>query len=205
MRIRPKVSLFHYFHVVTFVLFAISASAFFGLSFYNAKKTFDRESLALQENYMDTQKGMLISQVDQFIDYIIQERTKAYTQTQKLVKMRVNRGYDIATRIYEQYKNTHDDVFIQQKIIEALRLMRYENGYYFITRMDGVEILFHDRKEFEGKNLLHSNSPNIASVIEDIISMARNQKEGYYDYSWMLPSPHNEEFTRKISYLNPNC
>ena len=190
MRIRPKVSLFHYFHLVSFLLFLICAFIFFALSFYNARMTFERESTNLKEHYIETQKKMLIAQVDHFTEHVIKERNKAYAKTQKLIQMRVNQAHDIATHIYEQYKQTNDQAFIQQKIIEALRLLRYENGYYFITRLDGKAVLYTDRPEMEGLSVLHQ-----------MLQTMPREKEGYYDYTWQKPHTDPNELFRKIAYV----
>jgi len=201
MRIRPKISLFHYFHLVSFVLFIICAFIFFALNFYNARSTFERKSDNLRDHYIETQKGMLIAQVDRFTEHVIKERNKAYARTQKLIQMRVNRAHDIATQIYEKYKQTHDQAFIQQKIVDALRLLRYENGYYFITRDDGVEILYTDRPEMEGLNMLHLDNDEMKTVVAHILAIAKNEKEGFYDYSWQKTQSNVKELFRKIAYV----
>jgi diguanylate cyclase (GGDEF)-like protein/PAS domain S-box-containing protein len=201
MRIRPKISLFHYFHLISFVLFIICAVLFFALNFYNARSTFERESADLRDHYIETQKAVLIDQVDRFTEHIIKERTKAYVKTQKLTQSRVNRAHDIATQIYDKYKQTHDSAFIQQRILETLRFMRYENGYYFITRLDGVEMLYPDHPEMEHQNMLHLENSEMTSGIEHMLSIAQNEKEGFYDYVWQKPKGDSNELSRKIAYV----
>ena len=201
MRTRQKVSLFHYFHLVSFLLFLVCGIVFFALSFYNAHQTFERESSNLRDHYIETQKGILISQVNKFTEHIIQERNKAYAKTQKLVQLRVNRAHDIATQIYEKYKDTKDQAFIQTRIVEALRFMRYENGYYYITRQDGLEILYPDHPELEGQNMLHLENPKLTDVVEKLISIATQDKEGFYDYEWTNPESDSKGLFRKIAYV----
>lgn len=201
MKVRQKLSLFYYFHIITLVLLFTFAIILFLLNFYNARMIFERESAKLQDHYIETQKGILISQVDQFTEYIIKERTKTYEKTQKLIQMRINRAHDIATQIYEKYKHTHNEVFIQEKIIETLRLLRYENGYYFITRDDGVELLYSEHPEMEGKNMLLLGNHELASVIHKMLFIAKTQKEGFCDYLWYKGSNDSQELFRKISYV----
>jgi hypothetical protein len=46
-------------------------------------------------------------------------------------------------------------------ILEALRPLRFDDGrgYYFATRLDGIELLFADHPELEGKSMLEPNFP----------------------------------------------
>lgn len=201
MKVRPKLSIFRYFHTLIFILFIFFASVFFALNFYNAKTKFDRESANVRDHYIETQKGILISQVDEFTEHIIQERDKAYTKTQKLIQMRVNQAHEIATQIYKTYENTHDDAFIQKKIIEALRLFRYENGYYFITRLDGIEMLYTDNPEMEGRNMLQLDNPELTSSVRRILFMAQNEKEGFHDSLWQKPNADPQKLFRKLSFV----
>ena len=201
MKVRPKLSIFHYFHSVTLIIFLTFASLFFALNFYNAKVKFERESAEVRDHYMEIQKGILIAQVDQFTEHIIQERNKAYTKTQKLIQMRVNRAHEIATEIYQRYEKTQDDAFIQKQIIEALRLFHYENGYYFITRQDGVEMLYEDNPEMEGLNMLESENNATVSAMRHILLIAQHEKEGFYDYVWQKPHNDPSKLFRKLSYV----
>ncbi len=201
MKVRQKLSVFRYFHIITLILFLTFATIFFAFNFYNARMTFERESTNLREHYIETQKGILIAQVDQFTEHIIKERNKAYTKNQKLIQMRVNRAYDIAMQIYEKYKQTHDQAFIQEKIIETLRFLHYENGYYFMTRLDGVEILNADQPEMEGLNMLNLENHDMTSVVQQILTIAQNNKEGFDDYFWTKPQNDSKELFRKIAYV----
>lgn len=201
MNVHKKLSLFHYFHIITLLLLFTFASILFLLNFYNARMTFERESANVQDHYIEVQKGILIAQVDRFTEHIIKERTRVYEKTQKLIQLRINRAHDIATQIYEKYKNTHNEKFIQEKIVETLRLLRYENGYYFITRHDGVEMLYTDHPEMEGKNMLHLENSELSLVIQKMLLIVESQKEGFYDYLWQGKSSDSQELSRKISYV----
>lgn len=201
MRTRQKVSLFHYFHLVSFLLFLLCAIVFFSVNVYNARITFERESTNLREHYIETQKGVLITQVDKYIEHLIKERNKAYDETQKLLKMRVDRAYDVATQVYEMYKHTHDQAFIQSKIIETLRLFRYENGYHFITRTDGVEILYPEHPEMEGRSMFTMPNSDMVAMVRQMLTQVQTEKEGFFDYAWQKTADTSCPLSRKMAYV----
>ncbi|WP_263832706.1 bifunctional diguanylate cyclase/phosphodiesterase [Sulfurospirillum oryzae] len=203
MRVRQKLSLFHYFHIITLILFLTFAIIFFSLNFYNAKVKFERDSERLQANYIETKKGMLVAKIEHFLDYIAKERQKTYIHTQQIVKSRVYEAHAIATQIYEKYKNTHDDAFIQKQIIETLRLLRYENnqGYYFITRLDGISMLFPFSPELEGKNMFDSHNDQMVLANQGMLNIFKTADEGYYDYLWSKPSSKDQFNFKKVSYV----
>lgn len=202
MNLHKKLSLFHYFHIIALILFLTFASTFGLLSFYNAQTKYEKESHRLQEAYVDSKKKMLITEVDRFIEHIEEKRQQTYAQTQQLVKARVYEAHDLASKLYEKYKKTHSDAEIKTIIIETLRLLRYENnkGYYFITGLDGIEILFTDRPEMEGKNMLELLNSEGRCVVKGMLDVIHATKEGYYDYAWSKPFEIKENF-KKVAYV----
>ncbi len=200
--IHKKLSLFHYFHLIAFLVFLSFAIIFFSLSVYKAKQKFNEDVRTLQETYVASQKALLEKEVNHFIEHINQKRQSAYATTQALVRTRVYEAYDLATKMYEKYKGKLPDSQIQSMIIETLRLLRYEDnkGYYFITRLDGVEMLFSDHPEMEGHNMLHFLNYEGRCVVKGMIDIANATKEGYYEYAWSKPSVEDENH-KKIAYI----
>jgi len=202
MDLHKKLSLFHYFHIIALILFLTFASIFFALNFYNAKIKFETESHRLQKEYSDAKKKMLIMEVDRFVAHIEEKRQEAYAQAQELVKARVYEAYEIATKIYQAYHKTHSDAQIAAMIVDTLRLLRYENnqGYYFITHLDGTEILFADRPELEGQNMLKMANSEGQYVVKGMLDVIQSIKEGFYDYTWSKPLESKDTF-KKVAYV----
>ena len=202
MDLHKKLSLFHYFHIIALILFLTFASIFFALNFYNAKIKFETESHRLQKEYSDAKKKMLIMEVDRFVAHIEEKRQEAYAQAQELVKARVYEAYEIATKIYQAYHKTHSDAQIAAMIVDTLRLLRYENnkGYYFITHLDGTEILFADRPELEGQNMLKMVNSEGRYIVKGMLDVVQSTKEGFYDYAWSKPLESKDTF-KKIAYV----
>ena len=199
---KKKLSLFDYFHIVAFIMFSTFTALFIFLSYTNAQTKFERESHKLSESYLEIQKKMLSDEVNQFVDFIHSKKKEVYAKTQSTVKERVLEAHVLALSIYERYKNSHSSAQIQEMIIETLRHLRFENGkgYYFITRLDGIEMLFADKPEMEGQNMLGLKNHEGRFVVRGMIDVVKANKEGFYEYAWTKPLSNGEHF-KKISYI----
>jgi signal transduction histidine kinase len=66
--------------------------------------------------------------------------------------------------------------------------------------MDGIEMLFADKPEMEGKSMLGLKNHEGRYVVRGMIDIILAQKEGFYEYSWTKPLSEGEHF-KKISYI----
>jgi len=188
--------------MVAFIMFTTFTALFILLMYNNAHSKFEYESTQLSQNYLDSKKKILYDEVIKFVDYIHSKKRDIYSKTQHTVKNRVFEAQTLAHSIYERHKHTHTSLQIQEMIIETLRHMRFENGkgYYFITRMDGIEMLFADKPEMEGKNMLDLKNHEGKYVVREMIDIVLAHKEGFYEYSWTKPLSDGEHF-KKVSYI----
>ena len=87
-------------------------------------------------------------------------------------------------------------------ILDALRPIRFEkgSGYYFVTRLNGVNMLFADKPEMEGLNLLDVQDTRGQYIIKDMINIVRQSGEGFYEYLWTKPDSAGNDF-KKISFI----
>lgn len=156
----------------------------------------------MRSDYVIQQKTMIKSEVERAVDYIEFHRSQSEQQAKDAVQLRVYEAYAIAQNIYYQNKGSKSDSVIQQMIIDALRPIRFNNGkgYYFSTRLDGVEILFADKPEMEGVNLLDFKDAKGKFVITDMIDIARQSGEGFYSYFWTKPEEKGN-FHKKIAFI----
>ena len=53
-----------------------------------------------------------------------------------------------------------------------------------------------DRPELEGKNLIGMQDTKGKFVIKDMIDIAKNKKEGFYEYSWTKPDETRRNFPK---------
>jgi PAS domain S-box-containing protein len=165
-------------------------------------RDFNSRADQMRADYIARQKQIIKQEVNRAVDLISHEKEESEILTKSKIKSRVYEAYSIAQNIYQRNKASKSKAEIRQMILEALRPIRFENGsgYYFATRMDGVEMLFADKPEMEGLNLLDMQDKRGQYVIKDEIKIARKSGEGYYEYYWTKPDSAGNDF-RKVSFI----
>ena len=168
----------------------------------NGYKRFKKEELTLRQEYVAAQERLIKHETEQVLDYVEFKISQAETRLQQIIRNRTNEAYDIAINLYNQHKATRNPDEIKKIIKDALRPIRYNNqrGYYFVTRLDGVEILFADRPEMEGLNLIDMQDTQGKFVIRDMIAIIRKSGEGFYRYTWTKPNKSGKGFP-KVAFI----
>jgi two-component system, cell cycle sensor histidine kinase and response regulator CckA len=156
----------------------------------------------IREDYINQQKSEIQREVKRAVEIICHERAQAEKITKNKIQERVSEAFAIAQNIHQRNINTQSAYQIPQMIVDALRPIRFENGtgYYFVTRMDGMEILFADRPQLEGMNLIDMKDTRGRFVIRDMIEIGKNYGEGFYEYYWTKPETEGSDF-KKISFI----
>ena len=156
----------------------------------------------MRTDYITHQKQIIKEEVNHVVDMILYEKAQSEMLTRKKIKSRVYEAHSIAQNIYQQNKTAKSKDEIQQMILDALRPIRFEDGsgYYFATRLDGVEMLFADKPKMEGLNLLDVQDTRGQYVIKDMIKIAEQSGEGFYEYHWTKPDSAGSDF-KKISFI----
>jgi len=168
----------------------------------SAHRDFNFRSDQMRADYIARQKQIIKQEVNRVVDLISYEKAQREILTKRKIKSRVYEAYYIAQNIYQQNKTAKSEVEIQQMILDALRPIRFEfgSGYYFATRLDGVEMLFGDKPEMEGLNFLDVRNSRGQYVIKDMIEIVEQSGEGYYEYLWTKPNSKGNDF-KKISFI----
>ncbi len=152
---------------------------------------FDKRIDNVKSDFIKSQRLAIKQNVYHVVSIINSEDARIKTVINSTVKSRVGEAYAVALNIYNRNRNTKSRQEIQSMIIDALKPVRYENGtgYYFITGMDGREILS------LGKSQADSDS-----VISGMINLIKEEGEGYYKYSWPKPGGGGVLY-KKLSYI----
>jgi PAS domain S-box-containing protein len=168
----------------------------------NEHERFKKEETTLREEYVAAQESLIKNETEQVLDYVEFKISQAETRLKQIIRNRTNEAYDIAINLYNQHKATRNPDELKKIIKDALRPIRYNNqrGYYFVTRLDGVEILFADRPEMEGLNLIDMQDTQGKFVIRDMIAIIRKSGEGFYDYTWTKPNKSGKGFP-KVAFI----
>ena len=163
---------------------------------------FEEESANIRQDYIDSQKTLIREVVGQAVEYVKYSKTQTEQRLKEGVKDRVYEAHSIATHLYKRYHLTKSKAELERIIIESLRPIRFNQGrgYYFATKLNGIEKLFADHPELEGKNLINMQDTRGKYVIKAMIEIARHQGEGFYRYRWTKPNAKGGEF-QKIAFI----
>ncbi|MGD1972558.1 MAG: cache domain-containing protein [Desulfobacterales bacterium] len=188
------------YSMVILALISVGLVGYFWI--INEYTRFKKEEATLREEYVKTQENIIKNETEKVIDYIEYMKSQAETRLKQIIRNRTNEAYDIAINLYDQHRATKNPDELKKIIKDALRPIRYNNqrGYYFITRLDGVEILFADRPEMEGLNLIDMQDTHGKFVIRDMIKIINESGKGFYRYTWTKPNESNKDFP-KIAFI----
>lgn len=168
---------------------------------------FNQSAKFLKERMLDNRKKIITTEVQEVIDFIAYKRTQTEDRLKRSIKERTYEAIAIAESLYKQLKGKRPLPEIKLIAKNALRPIRYNNGrgYFFATRMDGVEMLFADRPEMEGKNLINMKDTLGKFVIKDMIEICREKNEGFIRYTWTKPNQKGKNFPKIafVKYFKP--
>lgn len=156
----------------------------------------------VRNSLYQARKEELRSQVQEAFNFIEFSKSRQEEAMKRLVGDRVEEAHEIAVHLSQVYGDGFDLNEKRRLVCEALRPIRYLSGkgYFFATAMDGVELLFADRPEIEGRNLLELSDPRGNFVIRDMIALVKKQGQGFYRYYWTKPGLKGRDFP-KISFV----
>ena len=199
---QKKISMIKFLSLRAVVMFLLISTIFIGLSVYDSYLKFKDNSQNIKSNHIDYVKEKLKWEVKHYIGLINNTKNRAVDEYKSRVVSRVNEAHSLTTGLYNSYKDIKSEEEIKKIIIETLRNIRFENqnGYYFIFDLDGIERLFADRPELEGKNMLQIHNQDNIYVVKEMIKLAKKDSEGFYSYKWTKPNKGKIEF-EKISYI----
>ncbi|RJO66231.1 MAG: response regulator [Myxococcales bacterium] len=196
--------------------FALSSFVFFGfavlvsvmigiIGYFIVSRDEDRfreEAERLRMEYVDQKKAQIRGEVEKVVDYIQYQWQQRRKRLQESIEARTKEAIGIAESIYARKHGIEPEAKVRKDALDVLRAIRFDDGrgYYFGTRLDGVEILFADRPEMEGKNLLAMQDTRGAYVIRDMIDLVKREGGGFYEYTWTKPNEEGRDFP-KIAYV----
>jgi PAS domain S-box-containing protein len=163
---------------------------------------FQGEAGRLRAEFVEKNKAEVLYQVDRAVEYIAHQVATTRSRVMDSVRTRTLEATAIARSLVTRHGAAMAPADLERMVLDTLRVIRFNDGlgYFFATRMDGTELLFPDRPELEGINLLDARSPDGRPVIRDMIALIRQQGEGYYEYAWTKPGqPGNDH--QKIAFI----
>ncbi|MBE0490806.1 MAG: cache domain-containing protein [Sulfurospirillum sp.] len=196
-----KKSLFRtiiFYTVLLCSLFAVLLIAFF---FFSSYKNHQIEIQNIQEEHIKTTRETLQWQVEHYVQMIDATKNKYENLQKQKLKERVQAQVLSMQAFFDRYKDTKTTQEIQEMILASMRNIRFEDGgYYFITRLDGIEVLFDPKKELEGTDMLALRNSSGVYVVKETIELVKKQNEGFYQYAWSKPNS-GKNAVQKLSFV----
>ncbi|WP_448211388.1 methyl-accepting chemotaxis protein [Colwellia sp. MEBiC06753] len=131
-----------------------------------------------------------------------QEVAKIESSMLKEKKVTLKNYVDIALSSIEQTINDQSIPIAERQRLAAdkLRSIVFEqskDGYIFVYKYDGTNIVTRTNTSLEGKNLIDLKDPNGVLVIKGLIDIAKSGG-GYFEYQWLKASKNAN--VSKLSY-----
>ncbi|RXJ97330.1 hypothetical protein CRV00_00385 [Malaciobacter molluscorum] len=189
-----KLSKVIFYLILIVSLFSIVIMKIFGFS-YEYKLYKDNKN-AIKEEYLEKQKLNLKIEVDKAISLIEYNYNKKEEFLNKSLKQKTYEGYNLALNLYNKYKHTKSKKQILELINSALSGIQFYDGYgyYFLIDFDG-KVVFHglNNKYNNSYKLKNYKDQNGKLILNEILEVAKKQKEGFVNWKFISPVSKKEE------------
>jgi PAS domain S-box-containing protein len=182
----------------------IFTAIFFAWLYFDIFSIYKSNMKIIKENILKEKKSLLISVVNNTISYIDYKSESIEKNLKNNIKDETLKAVKIAETIYNNNRNHISRDRIKEIIRDTIRSIRYNNGsgYFFAFDVNGIEQVFADKPELEGKNLLNVKDAKGKYVLKDMIKIATEKGEGFYTYYWTKPNVKSRGLVfKKIAYI----
>ncbi len=188
------IKLFPLFLIITFA--TISSYIFFT----EHDKHYIKETNALKEKFIYTEKLRIKNEVERIYEYISFHKENSEDELKKLIKNQVQEAHSMMSGIYETYKTKKSKDEIIEIIKASLQKMRYIDGrgYFYIYDMKGTNIFHPILKFLEGRSLWGYKDITGRLIIQNGIKILKEKKESFDEWYW--EEPITKIVKRKIGY-----
>ncbi|WP_370298779.1 EAL domain-containing protein [Pontibacterium sp.] len=161
----------------------------------------DEENTRYEAEYLDNQKSILRSEVLRVKSLLLREKEKAEAQLQDTLKGQIDFAHQIASSVYQHSLGKYTDDTIQQMILSSLQDVEInENGYFFISTLDGDMLLYPPDLSLNGEHVGLVFPDSGQDILLEIRDLAKDQKQGFIRYMWPKDGKRGEAAV-KFSYV----
>ncbi|OEU64996.1 MAG: histidine kinase [Desulfovibrio sp. S3730MH75] len=175
---------------------------FGGMILYFLISNYQKDCAETEKFHMGNAKDTLKTELFRIQDYINFNISTANTVAAHSIKAEVNKAEEVATHLFNTYKDSMSETELKQLIKEALRNLTRKNkiDYTFILEMEGTQILSSNHPELEQTNVLSLQGPDGSFINKAIIALAVSQKEGFINQNWSESGPKKNTHTQ-LEYI----
>jgi len=169
--------------------------------YFEYKRTYLEEKKMMEKEFISLNKKLIKNNVEIVYNTIIEMQKNTELELKKSIKQRVYEAHTIATKIYNENKNTKDKNTITKMIKDALVDIRFNDGrgYYYIYSFDYECILFPLNRKIEGKNFYNFKDGKGEYLTRNIIKQLKKDKEGFMSWYFYKPSDMENNY-KKVGF-----
>ncbi len=169
---------------------------------FESNKEFEQNRKYIEHSYYTWHKDYVKEHVEAVykkLEKYKQQREQLFaTSTQK----RVSDAYDIATNLYNKYKNNKSKDEILELIKESLRNIKFfdNNGYYFIFDPNGTIVMHGNDASIEGKSLWNYKDIEGEYSFRTLTQILNKESETFFTWYWEKPN-HPVKEHKKLGFF----
>lgn len=155
----------------------------------------------IKEETTTEKKSQIKREVESVYEYIKVELSQTKLNIKQDIKSRVYEAYTIANSIYKnnKYKTAKE---VEKLIFDALRDIRFNNGrgYFFISKLDGTNVMHPVLPKLEGKNLWNLKDKKGNYITRGFTQLSNKYGEGYQTWWFSKPKDKDRSY-EKIGFI----
>jgi len=159
------------------------------------------EIVEFKKNFIQTKNNLVKNDVYAVEKYLQYSKAKSENELKMLLKEKVYRAHNIASRIYLENKDKNKEQILKL-VKDALRYMRFNDNraYFFIHNIKGYSLLYPLNKRLEGNNYALLQDINGYYFVQTIMEKVKNKTEGYDEYFWVKEKNLSSKAYKKIIF-----
>ncbi|BBB28060.1 cache domain-containing protein [Neptunomonas japonica] len=167
------------------------------ITIYNNHTKAKSDITSLRDNFMDLQKAVAKSQVNQVFQDIQFEKSQTKSTLKNDIKQRVHEAYAIAKNIYQQNKDK-PEAEVTQLITDSLRRISFNGGrgYFFIYKTNGINVMHPLLPQMEGTSKWDLKDIRGRYIVREMGELVKTNGESFYHWWFVKPQNKNDEFEK---------
>lgn len=156
----------------------------------------------LRADYVAQQKQLMRREVEHITDRVRYRKSVLVDIAAQRARARVEQAVAIADNIYRHNLAQRPAADIQERIVEALRAIRFEQGvgYFFVVDLTGHVILHPDRPELEGTDVIDLTDSHGRPFIRALVNQVKAGHAGDFVYTFSKPNRTGDDYV-KVSHV----
>lgn len=186
------------------LIFIISLSLIITIFLYFEKQNeLEKEKKTIKNEFLKRNQDFVKTEVENLYDLIIRTQAKTEEKLKQSIKESVTESNNIATRIYNENKDTKSKDEIIKMIKDAIVEIRFNDGrgYIFIYNFDYECILLPINRENEGKSVYDFHDSKGYYLGREIVKELQDKDEVFLTWYYPKPNDLNKKDYKKIGLI----